>query len=271
MKKFIFLDMIKRLKEDDINGYAAQITFYLLLSIFPFLLFIMILLSHTLLLSNLNALEFSNVIPDYIYYFIFDIVSDVTTHQTDTLLSFSVILTVWSAAKGVRGIIKGMNQAYKAKESRSIILLFAMSFFYTIALAAIIILSVALIVFGNKLGKTLFIFLKLPWLYLELWNVLRFVIPIFFMLLIFVLIYKATPNKNLKIKEVYPGAIFSTLSSLAASQIFSYYIDHYADFSLVYGSIGSIIALVLWLYLISIIMMLGGELNASLSSYCKTL
>ena len=271
MKKFMFFDMLKRLKQDDINGYAAQITFYLLLSIFPFLVFVMIILSHTLLLNNLSTLEFSNVIPDHVYYFVYDIASDVATHRTDTLLSFSVALTIWSAAKGVRAIIKGMNKSYKTKESRSIVLIFAMSLLYTIALAAIIILSIALIVFGNKIGKTLFIYLNLPWLYLKLWNILRFVIPILFMFLIFILIYKATPNRKLKAKEVYPGAIFSTIASLIASQIFSFYVDNYADFSLVYGSIGSIIALVLWLYIISIVMMIGGEINASLSSYYKTL
>jgi len=74
-----------------------------------------------------------------------------------------------------------------------------------------------------------------------------------------------TPNRRLSLREVLPGSIFAATSWILVSSLFSLYINNFADFSKMYGSIGGIIALLVWLYWISIIILLGGELNASLA------
>jgi len=85
------------------------------------------------------------------------------------------------------------------------------------------------------------------------------------MFCVFILLYMLTPSRRLSLKEVLPGSAFSALSWILVTTLFSLYINNFADFSKMYGSIGGIIALLVWLYWISIIIMLGGELNASLA------
>lgn len=267
--KYVLLDMYKRIKDDDITAYAAQITYFLILSMFPFLIFFITILGRTSLIAQLEKLTFtSNFIPSEITSIIQQVLNEIYTFQSsDTFLSISLLITIYSASRGVRAIMKGMNKAYRTRETRSIIEKFLVSFVYTIGLAMLIIVALALLVFGNMLGSMLFDYLGIDWLYYKLWRTLRLIIPIALMLLVYLFIFRATPNIKLTFKQVFPGAFFSTLISICASSIFSFYVNNFADYSVVYGSIGSIIVLLLWLYIISTVLILGGELNASLKNY----
>src|SRR5699024_5083359 len=104
-----------------------------------------------------------------------------------------------------------------------------------------------------------------------LWSWIRIVIPLLYMILIFALLYKFSPAKN-KLNEIsltstLPGATFATLGWMVISIFFSYYVNNFGRFAITYGSLVGIILLLIWLYISSIIIVLGGEINATLKYF----
>ncbi|GMQ56081.1 YhjD/YihY/BrkB family envelope integrity protein [Vallitalea sediminicola] len=261
-KAIVFVNLFKRVQSDDITAWASKLTFYILLSIFPFILFLMQILSYTSL-SDVDVLyQFKDIFPDEIFGVIGFITTDIEKNQSDTLLSIALIATIWAASKGIMAIITSLNKAYREKETRSYIFLRLMSFIYTIAFAIVLIITFLLIIFWNKLLNLAFSYIYLP---TGLEGIIDFIRILFAMVLLFfffILLYNASPNKKITFKEVVPGAILSTIGWLAMSFIFSFYIDKIGNFSYMYGSLASIIILLIWLYLCSIIILVGGELNA---------
>ena len=127
-----------------------------------------------------------------------------------------------------------------------------------------IVLFLVLVFFGDWFGQLLFSYLRLNQLYIWIWNLFRYLTPVLFMLVTYLLLYRAIPNKPLKFRNVFVGALFATVASFLVSQLFSFYVGRFANYSALYGSISGIIVILLWLYFISNILMLGVELNAVL-------
>lgn len=269
MIRFLLIDMLKRIKNDEITAYAAQTTYFLILSIFPFLIFFITVMGRMNLIA-LGINEFTNTlsfVPTEIATLLDDVLADITAVQTDTIASVSIIITVYSASRGVRAIMRAMNKAFDLRETRGFLQKMFISFVYTLGLALIIVIALALVVFGKAIGGLLFGWLGISRYYVTVWNLIRLFVPILLTVVVLAFIYRATPNVRLKFKNVLPGTLFATCASFIASYIFSYYINNFGNYSVVYGSIGSIIVLLLWLYIISIILILGGEVNASFKKY----
>lgn len=266
----VIIQLVKRVRSDDITAWASKLTFYILLSIFfPFfLLFLMQILSYTSL-TNVDILyQFQDLFPEEVFGIIDLISIDLQRNQSDTVLSIAIIATIWAASKGIMAVITSLNKAYREKETRSYFYIRFMAFIYTIAFALVLILTFILIIFWNKLLSFAFSYIYLP---TSLEGIIGFIRILFAIILLFffffILLYNASPNKKISFKEVVPGAILSTLGWLLMSFIFSIYINRLGNFSYMYGSLASIIILMIWLYLCSIILLIGGELNAIAAEY----
>lgn len=135
----------------------------------------------------------------------------------------------------------------------------------TLGLALIIIIAFTLLVFG-EVGSNYFIKkFKYSPLIEYLIDFGRYFIGLILMLMVFNAVYKYTPSKRLTWKETFPGAVFTTVGWILTSIGFSYYVNHFGSYSKIYGSIGAIIALMSWLFISSVIILIGGEINATLS------
>ena len=251
---------------DDIPSTGAQITFYVILSFFPFLIFLITLLSYTPVINIQESLAYlSQLLPQNAYKVVSDITGQAVLDRSGTLLSFGMVITLWSASNGVTAMIKGINKSYDQEETRPFWKIILVSLTFTLGLAMVIIFSLILIVFGRTLGNLLCYYLGFTDLFLDVWNNLRYVAALVTMLLVLVSLYFYIPNHRLRLIEVIPGSIFSTAGWIVTSLAFSYYANNFSNYSKIYGSIGGIIALLVWLYLSSIIILLGSEINASLS------
>ncbi|MGO1369776.1 YihY/virulence factor BrkB family protein [Senegalia sp. (in: firmicutes)] len=269
-KKFNLMGFIGsmkyRMKEDEVPALGAQLTYYLILSFFPFLIFLLTLLSHTSISTADVMRNLSEVLPDQSFALISDTIEEVLQNGTTSLLSFSIIGTLWSASNGVAALIKGLNKAYDQEENRPFLLLRGFAILITIALVIGIILSFTLLVFGQVIGNYIFSFFGLTKYFKIIWEAIRFIFPIIMLIVVFTLFYKYAPNKKrLKFKEVFPGAIFTTSAWIAISLLFSFYVNNFGNYTKTYGSLGGIIILLIWLYISSIIILIGGELNATLA------
>lgn len=258
-----------RFNEDDVLALGAQLTFNLILAFFPFLFFLLTLISYTPLTREEVLVDLSRILPASAYNIVKDIIKQTSGARSGTLLSFGMIASVWVASNGALAVIKGINKAYDCKETRPFWKTRGMSLLFTIALAIVITLMLVTFVFGEIVSQIVseYVFQRLGFLYTfkAIEAILRFATSVVFLILVFMLTYKFMPNCRLKLREVIPGSVFAAAGWLITSSALSFFINKFANLSFMYGSIGGIIALLLWLYWSSIIILIGGEINAVLT------
>lgn len=258
-------NLLYRFRDDDITALAAQLAYSLLISFFPFLIFLMTLIGFSSIESKDVLAGLSRLIPSSVLELIRNTVIEVVDTRNHNLLSFSLILTIWIASSGFRAVIKGLNKAYDEPERRSFIKLELIAILCTIALNIIIFLTLALLVLGEVIGYNTGVLLGYPEQFKKAWDVFRYILITCTMIFVFAAMYRYTPSKKLTWKEVFPGAIFATFGWFVVSILFSFYVNNFGKYSTIYGSIGVIIILLTWLYMTSIIILMGGEINAAIT------
>jgi membrane protein len=174
-----------------------------------------------------------------------------------------MLATIWAASNGVNAIIKGLNKAYDEEETRPFWIVRGISVISTLVLAVVILISMLTLVFGRIIGEYLFEWLNYPVAFPRIWSVLKLAIPLVAIFGVFMLMYQVTPNRRLTWRDVLPGSVFTTVGWIVSSLLFSFYVNHFGNYAKTYGSLGGIIVLLIWLYWSSIIVLLGGEINAT--------
>lgn len=263
MKKTI-LELYGKYQNDGVSESAAQLTYYLILSFFPFIIVLLQIIKFTPL-GDLNVVDGLLVgLPLQTQELLTGIIKDIVSSSGTTLLSVSVVGAIWSASNGLMSLIKAVNRAYDLSESRPYWKLKLLSIVMTLGLIIVILLTLSISVFESLIFNN-YILVYFPNSEL-IFTIIQSVIVLISIILILTLLYKFSPSikkhVNITFKESMPGGIFATLTILVSTKVFSIYIDNFGNYSKVYGSIGGIIVLLIWLYLTSIIIVLGAELNS---------
>lgn len=256
LKKFIL-----KMQRDKISVYAAQSAYFIILSFFPFVMFLLTLLNYLPIETDTLITELVNVFPDSSSKVATWILNDIISRSSTTLLSITILALLWTAGKGLMALTCGLNSVHEIEETRNYFALRIISTFYTILLAFMVISALIFLVFGNWLY--LWIIEKFPILN----DVAAFVISIrtFASLLIltsvFTLFYKMLPAVKVKLLQQIPGALFAAVGWLVFSYFFSIYINYAQNLSYMYGGLVGIIILMLWLYFCMNIIFIGAEIN----------
>jgi membrane protein len=260
--------LIFRYKDDDLSTMSAAITYYLILAFFPFLLFLINLISFTPLSNDILITNFNQFLPSDTGILVKNVVLQTLQAKSKLLLVISMIGSLWAASSGISAITKGLNKAYDIEENRNYIKLNSISLIATIGVSIMILFSFIMIVFGKPIGTHVFGLVGATAVFNILWFILRFFIPITIMFITFSLIYGYVPNRRLRFDNTIVGTIFTTFGWIITSVLFSFYVNNFANYEKVYGSLGGVIALISWLYISTLIILIGGELNA-INSYFK--
>ncbi len=259
------MNIINNFNYVDINSKAAEMSFYLLLSFFPFLMFT---ISSIVYIPMLHLSKYIAVIQSMMPQSAFEITASIINSAMENKsLSFiitSFFLTLWTSSRALRAIITGANKSYRVKETRSYIKVMFIGLFFTIILLLLIFSSMIFLVYGEKIGYLIFEFIGFDNIFMNIWNVCRYTIGVSTVIIILISLYKYTPNKKMKIKDVIPGAVIATFGWIIVSLFYSYYSNNYANYEIIYGSIGGIIVLMTWIYLSSWAILIGAEVNAKL-------
>lgn len=265
--------LLHRIKEDNVTGMGAQVSYYLILSVFPFLIFFLNLLSYTPVARDDFLHNLILILPVDTQRIIANLLTETISTSSDTLLSLGAITGLWAASKGLMALIRSLNKAYNVEEKRNYFELRAIAILFTLALLALLAIVLSTLVFGELLGNRLFGYLGMTTTFIVLWRYLRILISLGAMILLFTLLYKFSPsirnNEKIRFRHTLPGAIFTSIGWIFTSVLFSYYVNNFANYSKTYGSLGGIIVLLIWLYISSIIVILGGEINGTLRSMKK--
>ncbi|MDW7670216.1 MAG: YihY/virulence factor BrkB family protein [Bacillota bacterium] len=254
--------LLQRIQENELTALAAQSTYYLVLSFFPFLIFLITLITYTPLLREDVLYDLRPFMPEETFDLILQNVRRTMQMRSGTLLSTGMLVTVFLASNGVAALLRGINKAYRSSEKRPFWKVRGMAVILTLVLALIILMSLLMLVFGQLIGNYLFDFLELPDVFRQVWEWARILVSLTVMILVFTIFYKVCPQEKVTLWESFPGAVFTTIGWLILSYGFSYYVNNFGNYSVTYGSIGAIIVLLTWLYLSSIMILLGGEINA---------
>lgn len=268
--QFLFV-FFENYRENDVSAAAAETSYYLILSIFPFIIFFLNILSKTVIVEDEILESILIVLPTQAKAVFEGFVSEINISSSDTLLSLSFIILIWSSSKGVYALVKAINKAYGFEQTFSTIKFRILSLFFTIILSLLILVVLGTLVFGELIGNRIFTYFNATHVFIKIWNRLRILIPLVAMIVVFTLLYKfsVSDNDEVKItfKETIPGAIFTTLGWLIYSAVFSFYVNNFGNYSATYGSLGGIIILLAWMYMTCMVIILGGEVNASYREY----
>jgi membrane protein len=248
------------------TGLAAQLAYYFLFSLFPFLIFAVTLLGYTPITSEDVIGLIKQYVPGEIEYLIEDNLRSVLSNGRGGLLSLSAAGAVWSASNALNAIMDALNHAYHVGESRPFWRSRLVALVLTLMMILVIVIALILPVFGKRIGYLIFSILGMSSMFLIVWDFIRWTLSFSIMLGVFVCIYHFAPNKRLRIRDVASGALFTTIGWQLASYGFSYYVNNIGNFTATYGGLGAIIVLMLWFYLIALIIILGGILNATLNA-----
>lgn len=263
---YTFLQILfKKIIKDNLNGKAMSVAFSLTLSIFPFILFILTLLPYTPINKG-QILEFiAEAIPGGIFDFINDTVNDILSHKRQELLSFSVIFALYAATNGMATLIVSFNSTYRLAEKRSFLRLRLVALLLTMIVAFVLFVAIAVLIVGNILLGWLS---KEGWINSDLlyWSIVLLkyftVFTVFFLAVGF--IYYIAPASRRKWRFFSLGSISASALIILSTNAFSFYLNNFAAYNKLYGSIGTLIALMIWIYLVSFILLLGLEMNACL-------
>ncbi|EPG1309524.1 YihY/virulence factor BrkB family protein [Listeria monocytogenes] len=254
-----------RVGRNDVSGNAAQLAYYMLFSIFPMLLIAATLLAYLHIDKDSVFNMIKEFAPDQIMDFLEENLNNLLTQKNGGLLSIGIIATLWSASNGMNAVMKSLNKAYGVTNKRNYVVQRLLSMFFTLAMLATVGATLLLLVFGQQIGMFLINHLNFSEDFLSFWNNLRWTVTLIVIFVVFTFLYWVAPNRHSTLISVLPGALFSTIGWTVASVGFAYYVNNFGNYSATYGSIGVIIILMLWFYLTGIILMIGGELNATLA------
>ncbi len=252
----------RKITGDHVEAFSAQAAFFIIISFFPF---IMLLLSLVYLfpLEESNVLRFiTEVFPTTVSAMLFSVITEIYDNAaSSTVISITAITALWSAAKGFLAIMKGLNAVYEINETRNYFFLRAIAAFYTLIFAIMLLATMVLFVFGNRLY--FWIQQKIPIIkdtalvIISLRTILGLVILIVFFLIIYIVI----PNRKTRIMNELPGAMICAAGWMGFSYAFSYYIDNFSNYSSMYGSLTAIVLFMLWMYFCMYLLFLGAEFN----------
>ena len=265
MKKFIKImtGFMNRMNQDHVSAFAAQAAFFILMSFVPFLMLLLPLVTYVSITKDMVVEMILQVMPDAGDFrsFLLSIIQEVYDKST-AVLPISAIFTLWSAGKGLQGLTNGVNAIYHVKETRNYVVTRIRSALYTLVFILAVIGSLILLVFGNSIQKLLTRYIPALARVTAYIIGMRTAVSLVVLALIFLMVYKFLPNRKTSFRSQVPGAVISAVAWSLFSLGFSVYLDYYDGFSNMYGSLTTIILILLWLYFCMYIVLIGAEINA---------
>ncbi len=262
-----FLGLLRRfmdkMKKDRVDAFAAQSTLFVIMSFFPFFMLLLTLIQYTPITPDMVLNLMMEVLPASFYSVIVGIVKELFTSST-ALLSGTAIAAIWTTGKSVLAITNGLNAVRGVDESRNYLYMRLRSGIYIVFMLVAIVLAIILLVFGNRIQGKVLAYFPILQKFTGLIVSVRALASILILSIVFLAMYSALPNCRVKVVRQIPGAIFTAAAWSIYSYGFSIYFDLSGRFSSVYGSLTTVVMMMLWLYFCMWLLFVGAEVNCYL-------
>lgn len=263
-----FLSTVQtRISESEMTQGSIVIAYYLLLSLFPLLIAVGNVLPFLQINPNTILPYLQEVIPEPIYEFLGPAILDLLTQGSGSLLSFSAILTMWSASVSMNALQLALNKAYGVNNRENFVIVRIVSVL-TVFVLLIAIVGVTIVVGAGKLIlerlQPIFLFSD-DWI--STFQTIKWPLTVGALIILMTVIYTVIPNVKVHARSIFPGALFATVGWMLLSQGFGLYAHYFAARLSAYQIIGSFIVLMLWLNFAAMIIVLGGIINAVVEEF----
>ena len=256
----------KGVKQGAITTRASSLAFNFFLAFFPSIIVLFTLIPYIPIVDLQETLMelITTILPPHTNEIAFSTIYDIINNPRSGLLSIGFVLTIFFATNGVNSLIEAFNSSYHINESRSIIQQRLLSLGITFLLSCILMITILLIIFSKTVVNYLISAEIIENKSIEYILFGKWMVIIIMLFVGISIIYHFGPTIKKKFQLFTPGSIISTCLIIVTSSFFNYYISNFAEYNKVYGSIGTLIIILLWMYINSIILLIGFELNASI-------
>lgn len=255
--------MIYRYFSDGIPQAAAELSYFLLFSMFPLLMFVNSILAQLdITLEGITPVL--EMLPKSLQRLITGYLAQLSGTPAFSPMLIGIGLTLYFLSRAVRSMMRTVNDIYHVEVTRGMVKDVLISLGITAGFLISVVCSFVLVVAGRTLLRLLPQAFPIPQAALDVTHDAGFLVMIAFIFAFLMLFNRIVPNLHLKFREVWPGALFSLVAWILVSWAFSFYVDNMARYSVLYGSLGTIIVLMLWLYIVSMLLLMGPQLNHTL-------
>lgn len=261
MKKLIRRTLVyfNHVSRNNIPSYAAAAAYYFFMSLIPILIILMAIIPYTPLTQDNVVTWIVDLFPATLSDFVISIIRGLYG-KTVAVISISAITTFWAASRAVFALIRGLNSVYEIRETRNMYLMRLRCGIYTLTFLIMFVVLLIINVFGDRLIDILF---SEAVMIIDVWQVvkyLRYVVVILVLMILFMILFTKLPNRKMQLWFQWPGALTAAVSWTIFTWFFNMYIEYFNAFSM-YGSLTTIIILMLWLDTLMYLLLMGAQLN----------
>lgn len=256
---YVWKDFLKQMNQKNISAFAASTAFFIFISLIPLFAILCAILPYTPITEGMLLETLAKVGPEAVDSLLAQIITDIY-RNSGGVITVSVIITLWSAGKGMLAMIRGLNGINDVEENRNYILLRAIACVYTVIMLLAVVVMLILLMFGSTFLSALKA--RLPDLAIKVAEIIsfRFLFSLLLFTVVFAIIYTFVPNCRMNFRKQLPGAMFSAVVWTITSWGFSVYINRFNGFS-TYGSLTTVIVVLVYLYMMMYIMLIGAHIN----------
>ncbi|NBH81848.1 YihY/virulence factor BrkB family protein [bacterium C-53] len=256
----IYRDFSDELNNNHVNAYASSAAFFLFISFIPCLMLLLAMIPYTPVSKSDILKAAVAILPDNVGSLAINIIDELYGKST-AVISITAAATVWSAAKGVLAITRGLNAVYEIQETRNFVLLRLRAAAYTVVIVLAVLVCLVVMVFSSKVNGLLME--HLPYIARISQRIVntKWLVTLTILVFLFIGLYKWIPNRKASFRSQIPGAVFSAVIWSGFSFVFSVYINYFGGLSM-YGSLTTVVVAMLWLYVCMWIILLGAQINS---------
>ncbi|TLV01149.1 YihY/virulence factor BrkB family protein [Dyadobacter luticola] len=265
----ILVNLVRSNRKYDIDQRASAVAYSLTLALFPGIIFLFTVIPY-IPIEHLDTQIMDMLrenIPRGIYEDADQTILDIISRPRSGVLSLGFIFAMIASTNGMMSLMRSFDMVYEDDETRGFLKIRGIAMLLTLLLLAVLFVSVILLIVGdavmNLLGEWNIVQEK--WLLTSL-NITRYLVSFGSLMLTISIIYRFAPSHGRQNKFVNAGSIVASILILAATYGFSFYLSRFSSYNKLYGSIGTMIALMIWLYLLAFVIILGFEINASIAA-----
>ena len=247
--------------DEHMAAFAAQSAFFIFLSFFP-IINILVSLPKLFPISEQDVLSIIYyVFPSSFENYVANLVDEMYKNSSNSITIISIMIAIWSAAKGLTAVRYGLNEVYRSRESRNYLIIRSISAVYTILFVVLVLFLIPLNMFGTQIALyTLNKFPNFKNVTLLVYSV-RSSATFILLFIMFMLMYTIVPSKKMKFRKQLPGAVLAAFLWVCVTKLFSLYVDYYASKQYMYGSLTTVILLMFWMYFVIYFIFIGAQLN----------
>lgn len=253
-----------KMKRDRVRAHSAEAAFFIIMSFFPVVMLLLALIRFTPLteVQLLQAME--SITPFEVSGTLEPIVDGLYNHSA-SLVPWTALAALWAGAKGMMGLSDGLNSVYQIAETGNYIVLRIRAVFHTIIMIFALTLCLGILVFGYWILDYLETFFPILTKISGAMLMLPMGIAMVLLCLLFLIMYAFLPTRRQRISRQLPGAVFTAAAWTIFSYVFSIYLENISNMSVIYGSLTTLVVVMLWLYFLMYLLFIGAEINNYIS------